>query len=194
MSTTEQVLMEGLDELTRRYTAFDSFDALLTAPGGYRPGFDVRKEPLRILANEYDQAQAARGDARRASRMFDRPKWVSFMYPGPETKYLPVLRAHEVAMDVLVDAAILDLPITRREAYILACYIVTEQAAATVPPSFLPVLHQSCIAAELFVMLTLIGRDRWTWGEAYTAAWGYVQQLRIRQPFFTEPKRIRRWA
>ena len=100
--------------------------------------------------------------------------------------YLPVLRVHEVAADVYVEAAVLNLPITRREANILASYIVTEQAARTVPPpSFLPVLHQGYVAAELFVMLTLIGRDRWTWDEVYAAAWGYVQQLRIRQPFYT---------
>lgn len=98
---------------------------------------------------------------------------------------LPVLRVHEVAMDVYVEAAVLNLPITRREANILACYIVTEKAARTVPQSFLPVLHQVSVAAELFVMFTLIGVDRWTWDEVYTAALGYVQQLRIRQPFYT---------
>lgn len=37
---------------------------------------------------------------------------------------LPVLRVHEVAMDVYVEAAVLNLPITRQEANILACYIV----------------------------------------------------------------------
>lgn len=154
MSTTEQVLTEALDELTRRYTAFDSFEALLTAPGGYRPGFDVRKEPLRILANEYDQAQAARGDVRRASRMFDRPKWVSFMYPGPETKYLPALRINEIEARLLVEAAIFGDERPDEHAAVMGCYIVAldrDEAMEAERQRRLPVPRVQDVAAAVYV-------------------------------------------
>lgn len=65
-----------LDFLTRKNTAdFKTFNAMLNAGGNYFPSFDgvtglgsrkSAKEQIR-LAHEYDAAQAARGDARRAS-------------------------------------------------------------------------------------------------------------------------------
>lgn len=65
-----------LDALTRRLTAFDCFHDLLHAQGGYRPslrcisGCPAGKNipELTRLADAYDQAQAQRGDPRRAFR------------------------------------------------------------------------------------------------------------------------------
>lgn len=54
--------------LTRTHTAFQSFDKLLNAPGGYFPSLNVGKPAIKLLADEYDKAQAARGDGRRAFR------------------------------------------------------------------------------------------------------------------------------
>lgn len=73
---------EGLDELTRTVTAFQTFRELLEAPGGYRPTLWTKRrdcDPLtgeareqagkiRALADAYDQAQANRGSDRRAYR------------------------------------------------------------------------------------------------------------------------------
>jgi hypothetical protein len=56
------------DFLTRTHTAFRSFDELLNAPGGYFPSLNVGKTGIKLLADHYDHAQAARGDSRRAFR------------------------------------------------------------------------------------------------------------------------------
>lgn len=65
---------ESADELTREFTAFPSFEALLTAKGGYWPKLPCRRrEPgsqrAQLLANFYDREQTVRGDARRATRV-----------------------------------------------------------------------------------------------------------------------------
>lgn len=62
-----QIIKKTLDKITRQHTAFKSFKALLCAPGGYRPTLEVRNADRWILANEYDKAQAARHDNRRAN-------------------------------------------------------------------------------------------------------------------------------
>lgn len=68
------------DELTRRWTAWDGFRALLDPPGDptYLPTLQgppgrsqaarIEREEMRELADLYDAAQAARGDSRRAWR------------------------------------------------------------------------------------------------------------------------------
>lgn len=74
------------DELARRHTAFPNFNALINAPGNYRPSILTqsaaacllpcgsritacrRRQELRELADIYDTAQQARGDNRRAYR------------------------------------------------------------------------------------------------------------------------------
>lgn len=74
-------LGEDLDAMTADLTAFPTFRALLEAPGGYRPTlWTARRDcdddgqareqdgPKRALADAYDQAQANRGDRRRAYR------------------------------------------------------------------------------------------------------------------------------
>jgi hypothetical protein len=60
-SRDEVFAREKLDELTRQVTAFESFAALVTAPGGYQPTLHVGP-----LALAYDAHQAVWGDARRA--------------------------------------------------------------------------------------------------------------------------------
>lgn len=57
-----------LDRLTRSLTAFDSFQGLLDAPGGYFPSLKAGSYPHTVLAKAYDTAQAKRGDSRRAFR------------------------------------------------------------------------------------------------------------------------------
>ena len=83
-----------LDALVTCHTSFHSFDELLNAPGNYRPSLYLLTSPLneanefvdvvthgtilkttlqanddlRALADAYDAAQAARGDARRVYR------------------------------------------------------------------------------------------------------------------------------
>lgn len=56
------------DELTATLTAFESFNALMGAPGGYRPSLSESKPAHRKLADLYDAAQERRGDPRRAHR------------------------------------------------------------------------------------------------------------------------------
>ncbi len=68
------------DELTRRWTAWEGFRALLESSGDpdYRPTLQgppgrsqaakQEREEMRELADLYDAAQAARGDSRRAYR------------------------------------------------------------------------------------------------------------------------------
>lgn len=62
-----KLIKKTLNKITRTHTAFKSFDALLNAPGGYFPTLEVRNADRWILANEYDKAQAARHDTRRAN-------------------------------------------------------------------------------------------------------------------------------
>ena len=58
-----------LDRLTIRFTAFDSFDSLVNALGGYFPSLQTSKSPdLTVLADSYDEFQQRRGDLRRACR------------------------------------------------------------------------------------------------------------------------------
>lgn len=55
------------DKLTARLTAFPNLQALLDAPGGYRPSIYRDESPdHQTLADAYDYAQAQRGDPRRA--------------------------------------------------------------------------------------------------------------------------------
>lgn len=61
--------------LARAFTCSESFEALLNAAGNYRPSLHTSERNkgaeavhLRRLADLYDEAQAARGDARRAYR------------------------------------------------------------------------------------------------------------------------------
>lgn len=56
------------DKLVRNHTAFRSFREMLWADGGYCPSLDVREPVMLKIADAYDAAQAARGDARRAYR------------------------------------------------------------------------------------------------------------------------------
>lgn len=68
--------LTNADQLTRAHTAFDSFADMLDAGGAYAPSIHcgarnddtAERTQLRELANLYDRAQAARGDARRAYR------------------------------------------------------------------------------------------------------------------------------
>jgi hypothetical protein len=70
-----------LDAITAEYTGFKAFAALLDVRGGYRPSLASRsglsygplaklrdRRLLTALADAYVEAQAARGDARRAYR------------------------------------------------------------------------------------------------------------------------------
>lgn len=62
------------DLLTAKLTAFESFDTLINAPGGYQPTLrapsdsTIFSELYSLLANEYDRVQAERGDSRCAHR------------------------------------------------------------------------------------------------------------------------------
>ena len=64
----------GCDELVRLVSAFQSFDALVNAKGGYRPSIWLNKGQHRInaakreLARRYDTHMHICGDARRAYR------------------------------------------------------------------------------------------------------------------------------
>lgn len=66
--------MNAIETITKRVTAFPSFDAMLNAQGSYRPSFYVRgksaadKRDIIRLADAYDIAQHLRGDERRAYR------------------------------------------------------------------------------------------------------------------------------
>lgn len=57
-----------LDALWAANTAFKNLDDCLNAGGNYRPSLDMRQPVMVRLANDYDAAQAARGDERRAYR------------------------------------------------------------------------------------------------------------------------------
>lgn len=72
---SRRLALARADELTRDLTAFQSFQALLDAPGGYRPSIWTKRRTggetpgrKKDLADLYDQAQEARGDVRRAFR------------------------------------------------------------------------------------------------------------------------------
>lgn len=65
---------DNLNGITKKLTAFASFADLLNADGNYRPSIYLRKGDYETnrakmdLALAYDDAQAARGDNRRAFR------------------------------------------------------------------------------------------------------------------------------
>lgn len=58
----------SIDALVRKHTAFPSMYALLNAKGGYRPSCYVFRREVKLIADAYDNLQAARGDSRRAFR------------------------------------------------------------------------------------------------------------------------------
>jgi len=62
-----QKLVE-LDDIVERNSGFKNFNGLLNALGDYRPTIDVSVPEKEYLADEYDAAQVARGDERRAFR------------------------------------------------------------------------------------------------------------------------------
>lgn len=62
------ILPYRLDAITTENSAFKSFDSLLNAAGNYRPSIDLRVKNMLLLADEYDKAQYARNDTRRAYR------------------------------------------------------------------------------------------------------------------------------
>lgn len=65
----ENKIIEWLNQTTKKYTAFESFDDMVNAEGGYRPTLRSESIPeLKILADYYDKAQEAKGDNRRAYR------------------------------------------------------------------------------------------------------------------------------
>ena len=62
-----------LNDLTVKYTAFDTFEDLLNAKGLYYPSFNTNgnsttNKQLKILADEYDTAQENKGSFKRAMR------------------------------------------------------------------------------------------------------------------------------
>jgi len=57
---------EYLDKITDTRTAFNSFQELLDAPGGYFPSLRKTVAEESFLADCYDAAQTERGDSRRA--------------------------------------------------------------------------------------------------------------------------------
>lgn len=73
-------MTDRADELTRRWTAWPSFRAMLDStddpayvptlqgPSGRSKNATRERDEMTELADLYDQAQAARGDARRAYR------------------------------------------------------------------------------------------------------------------------------
>lgn len=65
-----------LDTLTRKITAFESFSALVDAPG-YRPTLPPRDTDHIDLADAYDAFQSGRGDQRRAFRGIGNPSLVA---------------------------------------------------------------------------------------------------------------------
>jgi len=56
------------DALVAKWTAFPTMEQMLNAKGGYRPSLYVFRREVKIIANEYDRLQEARGDTRRAFR------------------------------------------------------------------------------------------------------------------------------
>ena len=64
----ERQKLDELDDIVERNSGFKSFNGLLNALGDYRPTIDVSVPEKKYLADEYDAAQAERGDERRAFR------------------------------------------------------------------------------------------------------------------------------
>jgi hypothetical protein len=64
--------LAALDDLLASNTGFPTFQALLDAKGSYRPTVDVSTPEMAFLADAYDAAMTARGDARRAYRTGNR--------------------------------------------------------------------------------------------------------------------------
>jgi hypothetical protein len=60
--------IEALDHITRNLSAFESFQDILDAQGGYRPSIYLVSPASWTLAEAYDKAQEERGDPRRAFR------------------------------------------------------------------------------------------------------------------------------
>ena len=57
-----------VDAATRKFTAFNSFNAMLSAEGNYAPSLNCKLPLLKSLADAYDAAQHIRHDKRRARR------------------------------------------------------------------------------------------------------------------------------
>ena len=58
--------MKDIDKITRRLTAFNSFDELLNAAPDYTPTLLARAAGARTLIKAYNKAMRARGDKRTA--------------------------------------------------------------------------------------------------------------------------------
>ena len=73
-ATMNERAITDLDVLTKKYTAFESFEAMCNAVGGYVPtirwdhGTTIRKTELAFLAGAYDGYQAARETGRKSYR------------------------------------------------------------------------------------------------------------------------------
>jgi hypothetical protein len=76
-----------LDQLTRRHTqgSYSSFIEMLDAKGGHYPslhlarGAEKRNAEIKLLIKNYDEAQAARGDSRRAHVTGSKEKPLKFV-------------------------------------------------------------------------------------------------------------------
>ena len=90
------------DALTVRHTAFDSFEALCTAKGSYRPSLCMRNPERIWLANYYDEVMQEVGDERRAYR---------YGAETPEGK-----EAQAALTEALVDARLIE-PAARPEGW-----------------------------------------------------------------------------
>src|SRR5574340_468454 len=65
----ESKTIEWLNQTTKKYTAFESFDDMVNAAGEYRPTLRSESVPdLKILADYYDKAKETKGDPRQAFR------------------------------------------------------------------------------------------------------------------------------
>lgn len=92
---------QELDALVQRTSAFTTFQELLDTPRHYRPTILVRNVDTWTLAQAYDAAQAARGDARRAFRgttsKFVAPKeGVAYPKVGDSIYFWANIRRHGV--------------------------------------------------------------------------------------------------
>jgi hypothetical protein len=103
-----------LDWYTKRFTGFNSFDEMINAPTNYRPTLITtgRGDGWRFeaLAEEYDSAQKARRDPRRAHRGFT---WFKLAQRNGSTMFHLVNGEHagetRSACGALFDRAIEDL-------------------------------------------------------------------------------------
>jgi hypothetical protein len=57
-----------IDALVKKHTAFATMQEMMDAKGGYFPSLYTFRRECKIIADEYDRRQAARGDNRRAYR------------------------------------------------------------------------------------------------------------------------------